>query len=32
MTGRSSCGKQVTMPDATKSSLEGLPEFEYAPD
>lgn len=24
--------KQVTMPDATKSSLEALPEFKYAPD
>ena len=24
--------KQVTMPEATKSSLEALPEFKYAPD
>jgi hypothetical protein len=24
--------KQVLMPDATKSSLEALPEFKYAPD
>ncbi|WP_313063957.1 PRC-barrel domain-containing protein [Paraburkholderia sp. LEh10] len=24
--------KQVMMPDATKSSLEALPEFRYAPD
>ncbi|MBN3756421.1 PRC-barrel domain containing protein [Paraburkholderia sp. Tr-20389] len=24
--------KAVTMPDATKSSLEALPEFKYAPD
>jgi len=24
--------KQVTMPGATKSSLEALPEFKYAPD
>lgn len=24
--------KQVTLPDATKSSLEALPEFRYAPD
>ncbi|SIT46384.1 PRC-barrel domain-containing protein (fragment) [Paraburkholderia piptadeniae] len=24
--------KQVMMPDATKSSLEALPEFKYAPD
>ncbi|GJH06850.1 PRC-barrel domain-containing protein [Paraburkholderia terrae] len=24
--------KQVTMPEATKTSLEALPEFKYAPD
>jgi hypothetical protein len=24
--------KAVTMPDATKQSLEALPEFKYAPD
>jgi sporulation protein YlmC with PRC-barrel domain len=24
--------KQVTMPTATKTSLEALPEFKYAPD